>query len=127
MAQPDQDRIIGQNIRRFREEMMLSQEALARRADLSSKSVIRYESGKHASTDALNKLAKALERPMTDFYSEEPPAKPQAPRAVAFKILVPLTPELERRIERFEASINREFLEEVFQAQEAMHRKTRKR
>jgi transcriptional regulator with XRE-family HTH domain len=54
---------ITKNLRRLRETKGLSQEKLARLADVANNTIIKIEAGKnHNSTlDTLNKIAKALE------------------------------------------------------------------
>lgn len=53
---------IGKTIRKYRKERKMSQEALARAADVSFPTIVKIESGEtpNPSVDTANKIAKAL-------------------------------------------------------------------
>ena len=56
-------KILGQNVRKFRHKLGLSQEALAERADMHWTFISGVERGKHnISLDSLVRIAKALSR-----------------------------------------------------------------
>ena len=54
---------LSQNLRKFRKAKKLSQEKLARLADVANNTIIKIEAGKNQNPtlDTLNKIAKALE------------------------------------------------------------------
>ncbi len=54
---------ISKNLRKFREKQGLSQEKLARLADVANNTIIKIEAGKNINPtlDTLKKVAKALE------------------------------------------------------------------
>jgi transcriptional regulator with XRE-family HTH domain len=60
----------GNNLRRFREEANLSQEALARRADLSMMTVNRVERGRIPSLATARKIARALGRTVDEIWPD---------------------------------------------------------
>ncbi len=56
-------KVLGQNVRKFRQKLGLSQEALAERADMHWTFISGVERGKHnLSLDSLVRIAKALGR-----------------------------------------------------------------
>ncbi|MEU6234400.1 helix-turn-helix transcriptional regulator [Kitasatospora sp. NPDC047058] len=65
---------VGRRIRAAREGAGLSQEDLAERAEISRHTVYRAETGSHAtSTDAILKIARALQVPPADLFPSEYP------------------------------------------------------
>lgn len=77
--------IIGQNIRLLREQMRLSQEALAQYLEIAREMVSYYENGTRAvPTTQLSKLADLFCIEEYDFY-EEDPAKRKLNIAFAFR------------------------------------------
>lgn len=58
-----QRKVLGQNVRKFRQKLRLSQEALAERADMHWTFISGVERAKYnVSLDTLVRLAKALDR-----------------------------------------------------------------
>lgn len=77
--------IIGQNIRLFREEMGLNQEALAQYLGIAREMISYYENGtRPIPTEQLSKLANLFCIEEYDFY-EEDPAKRKLNIAFAFR------------------------------------------
>lgn len=61
--------ILGQNIRRRRQQAALSQEKLAEKAELSTVFINRVEAGKeNISVDALQRVAKSLQASLRDLF-----------------------------------------------------------
>jgi len=60
---------ISKTVKRFREKMGLSQEKLARLADVSNNTIINIEAGKqqNPTIDTIKKIAKALNVPIEDL------------------------------------------------------------
>ena len=60
---------ISKTVKRLREKMGISQEKLARLADVSNNTVINIEAGKQGNPtiETLKKIAKALETPIEDL------------------------------------------------------------
>ena len=60
---------ISKTVKRFREKMGLSQEKLARLADVSNNTIINIEAGKqdNPTIETLKKIAKALNTPIEDL------------------------------------------------------------
>jgi Predicted transcriptional regulators len=60
---------ISKNIKKLREENGLSQEKLARLADVANNTIIKIEAGKNQNPtlDTLNKIAKALKISIDDL------------------------------------------------------------
>ncbi|MFA6105337.1 MAG: helix-turn-helix transcriptional regulator [Patescibacteria group bacterium] len=60
---------INTNLRKLREDKKLSQEKLARLADVANNTIIKIESGKNQNPtlDTLKKIAKALEISIDDL------------------------------------------------------------
>ena len=60
---------IGKTIRKYRQEKKMSQEALARAADLSLPTIVKIESGEtpNPSIDTVQKIAKALDISIDDL------------------------------------------------------------
>lgn len=64
---------ISKNIRRLREIKGLSQEKLARLADVANNTIVKIEAGKNQNPtlDTLNKIAKALEVTIDDLANNK--------------------------------------------------------
>ena len=62
---------LSQNLRKFRKAKKLSQEKLARLADVANNTIIKIEAGKNQNPtlDTLKKIAKALEVSVDDLIS----------------------------------------------------------
>lgn len=61
---------IGNNVRRFRKESSLTQEALAEKAKMDPKSIVDIENGKRNPTlKSLSKIAKALKTDIASLLS----------------------------------------------------------
>jgi len=60
---------ISKTVKRFREKMGLSQEKLARLADVSNNTIINIEAGKqnNPTIETLKKIAKAFNMPIEDL------------------------------------------------------------
>ena len=60
---------IAKTVKRSREQMSLSQEKLARLADVSNNTIINIEAGKqdNPTIETLKKIAKALNMPIEDL------------------------------------------------------------
>jgi len=60
---------IAKTVRRLREKMGISQEKLARLADVSNNTIINIEAGKQGNPtiETLKKIAKALNTPIEDL------------------------------------------------------------
>jgi len=60
---------IAKTVKRLREKMGISQEKLARLADVSNNTIINIEAGKQGNPtiETLKKIAKALETPIEDL------------------------------------------------------------
>ena len=60
---------IAKTVKRLREKMRLSQEKLARLADVSNNTIINIEAGKqdNPTIETLKKIAKALNMPIEDL------------------------------------------------------------
>ena len=60
---------ISKTVKRLREKMGISQEKLARLADVSNNTVINIEAGKQGNPtiETLKKIAKALDTPIEDL------------------------------------------------------------
>lgn len=64
---------VGQRLRQLREERQVSMRALARRSNLSANALSMIERGLTSpSVSTLNKLANALQVPITAFFRQEP-------------------------------------------------------
>jgi len=63
---------ISKTVKRFREKMGLSQEKLARLADVSNNTIINIEAGKqdNPTIETLKKIAKALEVGVDDLIRD---------------------------------------------------------
>ena len=63
---------ISKTVKRFREKMGLSQEKLARLADVSNNTIINIEAGKqdNPTIETLKKIAKALEVGVDDLIKD---------------------------------------------------------
>ncbi|HEY4479004.1 MAG TPA: helix-turn-helix transcriptional regulator [Candidatus Paceibacterota bacterium] len=64
---------ISKNIRKMREMKGLSQEKLARLADVANNTIVKIEAGKNQNPtlDTLNKIAKALEVTIDDLANNK--------------------------------------------------------
>ncbi|MBI2635479.1 MAG: helix-turn-helix transcriptional regulator [Parcubacteria group bacterium] len=60
---------IGKTVKKLREKLGISQEKLARLADVSNNTVVNIEAGKqdNPTIDTLKKVAKALDIPVEDL------------------------------------------------------------
>jgi transcriptional regulator with XRE-family HTH domain len=77
--------IVGQNLRLFREEMRLTQEALAEYLNIAREMISYYETGTRSiPTEQLSKLANLFCIEEYDFY-EEDPSKRKLNIALAFR------------------------------------------
>jgi transcriptional regulator with XRE-family HTH domain len=75
---------VGKNLRRLRRERGLGQEELARLARSSQQTISDLETGRRpgAQTRTLEKLARALHVPVTEFFAgARPPRGPRPPKA----------------------------------------------
>ena len=68
MAESSKDNL-SKTVRRLREKMGISQEKLARLADVSNNTIINIEAGKQGNPtiETLKKIAKALNTPIEDL------------------------------------------------------------
>ena len=81
---------VGQRLRILREERGISMRALARRSGLSANALSMIERGLTSpSVSTLNKLATALEVPITAFFRQEPVKEPMVFRKAAERSRVP--------------------------------------
>ena len=63
---------IGEKIKKLRESKKLTQEALARKAEIASSSVYKLERGKHTpSIKTLSKIASALDTSINELMKSE--------------------------------------------------------
>jgi transcriptional regulator with XRE-family HTH domain len=83
---------VGQRLRVLREERGISMRALARRSGLSANALSMIERGLTSpSVSTLNKLATALEVPITAFFRQEPVREQVVFRKAAERDLIPFT------------------------------------
>lgn len=81
---------VGQRLRILREERQISMRALARRSGLSANALSMIERGLTSpSVSTLNKLAVALEVPITAFFRQEPAREPIVFRKASERTRVP--------------------------------------
>ncbi len=81
---------VGQRLRILREERSISMRALARRSGLSANALSMIERGLTSpSVSTLNKLATALEVPITAFFRQEPVREKIVFRKAAERARVP--------------------------------------
>lgn len=81
---------VGQRLRILREERGISMRALARRSGLSANALSMIERGLTSpSVSTLNKLAMALEVPITAFFRQEPVREPIVFRKASERTRVP--------------------------------------
>jgi len=65
------DKVVGERIRRFRLDANLTQDSLAEKAGVKSNTIARLERGAHtASSPTLQKLAKALNVKVSDILGD---------------------------------------------------------
>src|SRR5512138_404296 len=83
---------VGQRLRSLRDERGISMRALARRSGLSANALSMIERGLTSpSVSTLNKLAVALEVPITAFFRQEPVREPLVFRKAADRDHIPFT------------------------------------
>jgi len=118
----NQRAILAKNIRRFRDELGLTQSEFAERANVVLDSVRAYE---HAirlpSLRALQGMADACGRSIADFTNPNPPeVDPAAMKGIRrFKIIGELDDDLREKIDTFVAGINDEQLRRVAELKKA--------
>lgn len=83
---------VGQRLRHLRDERGISMRALARRSGLSANALSMIERGLTSpSVSTLNKLASALEVPITAFFRQEPTREQVVFRKHSERIRIPFT------------------------------------
>jgi len=114
MSDKDQFETFARNLKQFRIDAGMTQQDLAELTDVSMQSIHRWESmSSRPTSTAAMALARALGRPLEDFFLEDPPTRIGPPATVRFKIIGEVTDEVARRIEEFQRNINDELLERV--------------
>jgi transcriptional regulator with XRE-family HTH domain len=108
---------VAKNLKRFREELGLSQQAAAALIGVAPNSYTKWEQSERAPMGAmLHKVAQAFRRPMDDFFLANPPVRTTPADLPAFALKVVdknVDPELRQKAEEFVRNMNREHLDKV--------------
>lgn len=108
--------LVSRNLKRFREELGMTQQGLAEASEQALDNIRRYEQGRSIKAETLKALADALGHTMDDFSNENPPpADPSKLSAFLLKVRdgAEVDDDLRAEVREFLAGINRKVLDRV--------------